>query len=674
MGVIVCMRKLRTVALVFGLFLVSYSTVEQSASARIAVPPAQVTKRALLVGINKYRYSNVIPPLAGSINDIEDMKALLIGKFNFAPENILVLTDEKATHAGVIAAFENHLINKSQPGDIVVIHYSGHGSQMKDVTGQSPSGLDETLVPYDSRDPDNKVFDISGSELKPLFRRLAEKTKNITVILDSCHSGTLVKGIHRVRMIPPDQRQPPVPTRPADTNRGLAVGLSPKVQNTFLYALIAAANSREVAFEHSVDGKERGALTYFLTRALRSAGPETTYRDVMDAVMGNVTLNYPTQHPQLEGLQADQHVFGDTDSAAQAYVLASALPDGRISIGSGQVHGITAGSVFDVYAPGAKSFDPPQRPTATIEITEVQPFVAYAKLVSGGMIQNFSRAVERQHNYRGLQLLVYFDSSLGTAQLRSLTDALVGYKHVQVVTDPNLAHLFLKRDGNSLLTLGADQTVFSPPIALSDPDLLSKFKGQIDQWARWFNTLSIRNTGSAVSAGVQIKTKKNGATKDPFAQIGPAGPTVYVDEEVEVTVSNKSKKDVYFALLDLQTDGSITLIYPPAGAHEILKAESSFTKSFYSYLPEKRTEVIDVVMLVASIQQFDPALITQPPTKGVNVPEDPVGKVFAFARGLRPDPPGPRPNTPGVVSASSTGPISVGEWVTDQKVLKVRAN
>src|SRR5205814_414842 len=178
----------------------------------------------------------------GSINDIEDMKAVLIGKFNFAPENILVLTDEKATHAGIIAAIEN-LINKTQPGDIVVFHYSGHGSQMKDVTGESPSGLDEKRVPYDSRDPDNKVFDISASELKPLLRRLAEKTKNITVILDSCHSGTLVKAIHRVRLIPPDQRQPP----PASASRGLGVGLSPKLQqNTFMYALIAAATSREL--------------------------------------------------------------------------------------------------------------------------------------------------------------------------------------------------------------------------------------------------------------------------------------------------------------------------------------------------------------------------------------------------------------------------------------------
>jgi len=180
------------------------------------------------------------------------------------------------------------------------------------------------------------------------------------------------------------------------------------------------------------------------------------------------------------------------------------------------------------------------------------------------MIQNFSRAVERQHNYRGLQLLLYFDPGLGATQVRSLTDALSGFKHVQIVADSNAAHLVLKRDADRLLTLGADQTAFSPPIPLNDPDLLSRFKAQVDQWARWFNTLSIRNSTPAISAGVQIKTRKDGASRDPFAQIGPIGGTVFVNEQVEVTVSNKSKKDLYFALLDLQTDGSITLIYPPA--------------------------------------------------------------------------------------------------------------
>jgi hypothetical protein len=70
------------------------------------------------------------------------------------------------------------------------------------------SGIDETIVPYDSRDPDNKVFDISGAELHPLLEQLATKTRNLTFILDSCHSGSLVRGA-RTRGIAPDTRTAP---------------------------------------------------------------------------------------------------------------------------------------------------------------------------------------------------------------------------------------------------------------------------------------------------------------------------------------------------------------------------------------------------------------------------------------------------------------------------------
>src|SRR5262249_12376100 len=49
-------------------------------------------KIALLIGINKYANADKISPLAGSLNDVEEMRQLLIGKFEFPPENIMVLT------------------------------------------------------------------------------------------------------------------------------------------------------------------------------------------------------------------------------------------------------------------------------------------------------------------------------------------------------------------------------------------------------------------------------------------------------------------------------------------------------------------------------------------------------------------------------------------------------
>jgi hypothetical protein len=125
------------------------------------------------------------------------MKTLLTSKFEFPPANVLVLTDEKATHAGIVAAFKKHLIANTQRGDIVVFHYSGHGSQMKDVSGDELDGLDETIVPHDSRDPAGKVFDISDDEINSLLQELSKKTQNITFIFDSCNSGTVTRGANK---------------------------------------------------------------------------------------------------------------------------------------------------------------------------------------------------------------------------------------------------------------------------------------------------------------------------------------------------------------------------------------------------------------------------------------------------------------------------------------------
>ena len=134
------------------------------------------------------------------------------------------------------------------------------------------------------------------------------------------------------------------------------------------FAFISAATSKENAFEHFAEGKDHGSLTYFLARQLRAAGAGATYRDVMDSVIGNVTANYPTQHPSLEGVEADQHVFGDGTSLAGTYVPASPsqLDAKRATLNIGQVQGATVGSTYDVYPPGSKKFAPPERPDCEI--------------------------------------------------------------------------------------------------------------------------------------------------------------------------------------------------------------------------------------------------------------------------------------------------------------------
>jgi Caspase domain len=637
------------------------------ASAPAAAPPegppnpinnGGPTKLALLVGINEYKYPDRVSPLAGSINDVEDMKAILVGKFEFPSENILVLKDGQATHAGIIAAIQTHLIAKAKKDDIVVFHYSGHGSQMKDVTGKKISGLDETIVPYDSRDPDGQVFDISGAELHGLLLQLAAKTKNITFILDSCHSGTLVRAARaaRIRSIPPDERKPPerLPSYAIVTRNLGEAGADPAIR----YAFIAATTSRENAFEHFADAKEHGALTYFLGRQLRNAGAGATYRDIMDNVSGMVTANYPSQHPQLESAGADQFVFGDASSLSRTFINSSPLRPSFVLLAAGEVQGVSMDSVYDVYRPGSKKFAQPEKPIASVQITKVDPFTSEAKIMSGANIPAFSRAIEKEHGYGSRRLRVYFDGLEASPRLQSINAALTSQPYVEMVNDPAICHVQIRETGNKVMTLAADATTLSPPVPSDAPNLVDRLTQQIKGWAKWFNILGINNPQSDLEIQFSIKASE---TRDPLARVGKPDAGLFEGEHIDVNVKNASAKDLYVSILDLSSDGSISIIYPQiAGSSEVLTPGSTLTQTFRTEVPKGRSVVSDVLKVFASTKPIDLSALRDGPIREIPPDAGPLQALLQDAAGsLR-----------SVVPVGSK--VSSGGWATAQRVIIIK--
>ncbi|MGB3138866.1 MAG: caspase family protein [Nodosilinea sp.] len=174
---------------------------------------AQSTPRklALLVGINQYP-DQYVSSLSGCLNDVEMQYQLLVNRFGFKPSDVLMVTDDSAlqpTRANILEAFEEHLIKQAKPGDVVVFHYSGHGSLVNDPSpirvaqcGQGyAAGLNGTLVPRDvefgSEGSDIVVPDIMGRSLFLLTERI--NTDSVTLVLDSCFSGAGTRGNARVR-------------------------------------------------------------------------------------------------------------------------------------------------------------------------------------------------------------------------------------------------------------------------------------------------------------------------------------------------------------------------------------------------------------------------------------------------------------------------------------------
>ncbi|PRQ59702.1 putative transcription factor Znf-LSD family [Rosa chinensis] len=153
-------------------------------------PPAHGRKRAVLCAVS---YKGTRHELKGCINDAKCMKYLLVNKFKFPESSIVMLTEEEAdpfrrpTKQNMRMALF-WLVQGCQAGDSLVFHYSGHGSQQRNYTGDEVDGYDETLCPTDYETQGMIVDDeINATIVRPLPAGV-----KLHAIVDACHSGTVL--------------------------------------------------------------------------------------------------------------------------------------------------------------------------------------------------------------------------------------------------------------------------------------------------------------------------------------------------------------------------------------------------------------------------------------------------------------------------------------------------
>lgn len=256
---------------------------------------AQSTPRklALLIGINGYQGVN---SLNGCLTDVDLQKYLLIHRFGFNPNDILVVSDAvdnpyQPTRANILAAFEEHLIKQAKPGDVVVFHYSGHGDRIKDPTPLNTSEcqavndceLNGTMVPMDAAVEQENNLEITVPDImgRTLFLLMsAVNTDNFTAILDSCHSGAgtrgnvVVRAASRTRaseqqiLIPSQQelnyQEQWLSRLDLSSARFQALRQTGVAKGTVL----GSAQRNQLAVDAPFDGFSAGGFTYLLTRYL----------------------------------------------------------------------------------------------------------------------------------------------------------------------------------------------------------------------------------------------------------------------------------------------------------------------------------------------------------------------------------------------------------------------
>ena len=268
-----------------------------------------VAKKAVLIGINRYRVPGA--DLRGCVPDVKNMSKLLQQQYGFDASDIHMLTDLDATKKAIEDAITT-LVAGGRRGDVLLLHYSGHGSNVPDDNGdEEDDNRDEILCPTDLDWQDT----LRDDWLRGVFDGLKDGV-NLTVISDSCHSGTITRAIE-----PPDapilERYLPSPWDLVTVESGRTLGASRGGLHRAAVAersasdvvdvpdmaevLISGCRADQTSADAAIAGGYAGALTYHLVEALTEASGPLTYRELHQETLAKLRRGRYEQIPQLEG-------------------------------------------------------------------------------------------------------------------------------------------------------------------------------------------------------------------------------------------------------------------------------------------------------------------------------------------------------------------------------------
>lgn len=264
-----------------------------------------MAKRALLVGINDYQSIN---DLSGCVNDVTNMRSILKTYCGFQNADLRVLINQRATKANILDRLSS-LVKGAKPGDLLVFHYSGHGSQIRDRDGDELNDhMDELICPYDMNWDNGFITD---DDLHAMFSKLPAGVA-LEVILDSCHSGTGLRDVSLGRPAalgpaqPRNMRYLPPPADILCRHEGEEDELKPRkgftanTRSTLRHTLWAGCQDNQTSADAEIGGSYNGAFTFYFCKHMRDAGGRIARAELIKRIRASLRYNNYDQVPQLE--------------------------------------------------------------------------------------------------------------------------------------------------------------------------------------------------------------------------------------------------------------------------------------------------------------------------------------------------------------------------------------
>jgi len=225
---------------------------------------------AIVIGIENYRQK--LPKADYAVADAKTVTEYLTKVMGYPEENVVTLTNDRASLTDFIKYFEKWLPNNVEKDSSVFIYYSGHGAP------NTKTG-DAYLVPYDG---DPSFIEQTGYPLKKLYESLNKlQAKEIIVALDSCFSGAGGKSVI------------------AKGARPLVMNLEQDIKLSKNMTVLSASSGEQTSSTY--DEKGHGLFTYFMLKGIKNE--DVTRQDgsiKMDDLFGYIK-------PQVERIARKQY-------------------------------------------------------------------------------------------------------------------------------------------------------------------------------------------------------------------------------------------------------------------------------------------------------------------------------------------------------------------------------
>ena len=586
-------------------------------------------KYGLIIAIGDYPSKTGWAPIS-SVNDVPLIKQALLNQ-GFSEKNLSILINEEATKAGIIKAIEN-LKSKIKPGDIVVIHYSGHGQQIFDDNGDEIDGKDESIVPYDAwvrytfnYKGENHLRDDELGNIIANFRNALGNKGQLLLILDSCHSGSTTRGRKarggEATFAPDDWK-----ALENDKTKGSAMVERTKVNtNAAPFVLISGASANELNYEY----EGFGSLSYAFSKAMNELGSNFTYRQLFSKIATNMNVISPKQTPTIEG-DIDYMLFNGEYVKQQAYFEIAKIPNANlVHINAGKIQGLFEGTTVKIVPSGTITATD-KNVISTGTITKSNFNLAYIKLdksLSSTNSKEYWVIIDKQ-SYGDIAIKVYFDENIKDNTIKNgVTQYLQKNNLGTVVTAIGEADVILE-SRNSKIELKS-------PSGIKDIDTDTNTRGSnsvddINQklfnfaQGQYLKNLTLKNQAyemefKLLPINYSDETGNVGDLIEETKNINEAGIFEVVPEKdhVVLQVTNKSKKTLYISIIEINSKGEIAPFMPndncPLTNEERKLAPGQtmiFKDCVYSFAPPYETLILKGFATTTPIN-FQPTVATR---------------------------------------------------------------